>query len=51
MKPFFRPVCLAGALSLTVATGQAQAAATILLWPIDPWLAADANATELWIQN
>jgi len=51
MKPFFRPVCLAGALSMTVATGQVQAAATILLWPIDPWLAADANATELWIQN
>ncbi len=36
---------------MAVATGQAQAAATILLWPIDPWLAADANATELWIQN
>jgi fimbrial chaperone protein len=50
MKPFFRPVCLAGALGMAVA-GQAQAAATILLWPIDPWLAADANATELWIQN
>lgn len=51
MKPFFRPVCLAGALSMTVATGQVQAAGTILLWPIDPWLPADANATELWIQN
>lgn len=51
MKPVFRPVCLAGALGMAVATGQAQAAATILLWPIDPWLAADANATELWIQN
>ena len=50
MKPVFRPVCLAGALGMAVA-GQAQAAATILLWPIDPWLAADANATELWIQN
>jgi len=22
-----------------------------LLWPIDPWLGADTNATELWIQN
>ena len=29
----------------------AQAAATILLWPIDPWLSAEARATELWIQN
>ncbi|OZU99357.1 sigma-fimbriae chaperone protein [Enterobacter cloacae] len=50
MKPFFRRFGLAGALFLT-ATGQVQAAATILLWPIDPWLAADAKATELWIQN
>lgn len=40
---------LAGAL--TVAMGNAHAAATILLWPIDPWLSADSNATELWIQN
>ncbi|MCG0454565.1 molecular chaperone [Enterobacter cloacae complex sp. ECC445] len=51
MKPFFRQLCLAGVLSGVAATGEAQAAATILLWPIDPWLAADANATELWIQN
>ncbi|MGG5837548.1 fimbrial biogenesis chaperone [Huaxiibacter chinensis] len=28
-----------------------NAAATILLWPIDPWLSADTKATELWIQN
>ncbi|WP_342324870.1 molecular chaperone [Kosakonia sp. BYX6] len=40
---------LAGALTLTA--GKAQAAATILLWPIDPWLGATTNATELWIQN
>ncbi|MCA2025119.1 molecular chaperone [Enterobacter sp. K16B] len=50
MKPFFRRFGLAGAWVLAAA-GQAQAAATILLWPIDPWLAADAKATELWIQN
>ncbi|MBO2915674.1 fimbrial biogenesis chaperone [Enterobacter sichuanensis] len=50
MKPFFRRFGLAGAWVLAV-TGQVQAAATILLWPIDPWLAADAKATELWIQN
>lgn len=30
---------------------QASAAATILLWPIDPWLGAEMNATELWIEN
>ncbi|EHN8829769.1 TPA: molecular chaperone [Enterobacter bugandensis] len=51
MKPFIRHLCLAGVLSGVAAAGQVQAAATILLWPIDPWLAADANATELWIQN
>jgi fimbrial chaperone protein len=34
-----------------VATGRADAAATILLWPIDPWLSAETKATELWIQN
>ncbi len=50
MKPFFRRFGLAGAWVLAV-TGQVQAAATILLWPIEPWLAADAKATELWIQN
>ena len=50
MKPFFRRFGLAGAWVLA-ATGQVQAAATILLWPIEPWLAADAKATELCIQN
>ncbi|QNQ20804.1 molecular chaperone [Kosakonia sp. SMBL-WEM22] len=40
---------LAGAL--TLAAGNAQAAATILLWPIDPWLDEATKATELWIQN
>ncbi|MGK9173072.1 molecular chaperone [Yokenella regensburgei] len=37
--------------SLSIATGEAKAAATILLWPIDPWLGAETKATELWIQN
>lgn len=36
---------------LASAAQPAQAAATILLWAIDPWLAADTKATELWIQN
>ncbi|MFS9772471.1 molecular chaperone [Enterobacter chuandaensis] len=51
MKPFIRRLCLAGVLAGIAASGQAQAAATILLWPIDPWLDVDARATELWIQN
>ena len=37
--------------ALSFSAPQAQAAASILLWPIDPWLAADTPATELWIQN
>jgi len=36
---------------LAMMSGRANAAATILLWPIDPWLSADTKATELWIQN
>lgn len=49
MKPLFRRICLASMLG--VSAGQAHAAATILLWPIDPWLSAETKATELWIQN
>lgn len=37
--------------SLSMAAQEAKAAATILLWPIDPWLGHETNATELWIQN
>lgn len=52
MTAYFRRICLGSLLGvMAVAAGQVQAAATILLWPIDPWLAADAKATELWIQN
>lgn len=38
-------------LLMTIVSPGAKSAATILLWPIDPWLAAETNATELWIQN
>jgi fimbrial chaperone protein len=52
MQPLFRHLCLVSLLGVTAtATSQAQAAATILLWPIDPWLSAETKATELWIQN
>jgi fimbrial chaperone protein len=37
--------------SLSMAAGNANAAATILLWPIDPWMGPETKATELWIQN
>jgi len=37
--------------SLGMAAGDVKAAATILLWPIDPWLGPETKATELWIQN
>ncbi|POT59375.1 molecular chaperone [Citrobacter amalonaticus] len=47
MMSSFALLTLAGTL---FSTG-AQGAATVLLWPIDPWLAADSHATELWIQN
>ncbi|NUW58333.1 fimbrial biogenesis chaperone [Cronobacter muytjensii] len=32
-------------------TGSAWAAGNMLIWPIDPYLAPDDNAAELWIQN
>ena len=41
----------AAVLAWGLSMGTAYAAATILLWPIDPWLSADRNATELWIEN
>lgn len=52
MQPLFGRICLVSMLGVTaVAASQAHAAATILLWPIDPWLSAETKATELWIQN
>lgn len=38
-------------LNALLVTPGAQSAATVLLWPIDPILTADKNATELWIEN
>lgn len=32
-------------------SGVAHSASNVLIWPIDPFLAPDAKATELWIQN
>lgn len=52
MKASFWQVCVLGACCASGAMApQARAAATILLWPIDPWLSADTKATELWVQN
>lgn len=41
----------AGAALGLLAAWQAGAASNVLIWPIDPFLAADAKAAELWIQN
>ncbi|MFK3661059.1 molecular chaperone [Scandinavium sp. NPDC088450] len=41
-QTFFCAICFAP---------QAHSAATVLIWPIDPILTADKNATELWIEN
>ncbi|MDN6073201.1 MAG: fimbria/pilus periplasmic chaperone, partial [Enterobacterales bacterium] len=35
----------------TVATINANAATNMLIWPIDPALGANDNATELWLEN
>ena len=47
----FRARWLIAGWALALIAGGANAAATILLWPIDPWLSPDTKATELWIQN
>ncbi|WP_373327987.1 fimbrial biogenesis chaperone [Cronobacter turicensis] len=39
------------AAAFWLATGSAWAAGNMLIWPIDPYLAADDSAAELWIQN
>lgn len=39
------------ALLLLAGSGLAQGASNVLIWPIDPFMAPDARATELWIQN
>ncbi|WP_105659415.1 fimbrial biogenesis chaperone [Cronobacter dublinensis] len=44
-----RPSGLAAAFWLTA--GSAWAAGNMLIWPIDPYLAPDDKAAELWIQN
>lgn len=41
----------AAVLTCGLLAGTVHAAATVLLWPIDPWLGAERNATELWIEN
>lgn len=38
-------------LLLLSGSGFAYGASNVLIWPIDPFLAPDARATELWIQN
>jgi fimbrial chaperone protein len=44
------PATLLLAASL-LGAGKTEAAATILIWPIDPWLSVERHATELWIEN
>jgi len=51
MKAFAAGRSLALLMALGVTAPAAQGAASILLWPIDPWLSADTKATELWVQN
>jgi fimbrial chaperone protein len=45
---FLAPACLS---AFCLFSSGVQAAATVLIWPIDPFLTADKKATELWIEN
>lgn len=49
MKPWL--LCKSLIVAAFLASTQALAAGNILIWPIDPYLDAQAKAAELWIQN
>ncbi|MFP2421143.1 molecular chaperone [Pseudescherichia vulneris] len=42
---------LASWSAICLLSSEVHAAATVLIWPIDPVLTADKKATELWIEN
>ena len=44
-------IALACLTSFSFIAPAAHSAATVLIWPIDPILTADKNATALWIEN
>ncbi|HEY2452161.1 MAG TPA: molecular chaperone [Scandinavium sp.] len=47
-----RALTVLACLSATfLSASGAHGAATVLIWPIDPFLTADKKATELWIEN
>lgn len=45
------PVCLAGALTALCVSSTAFAAASILVWPIDPVIEHDEAGTAIWLEN
>lgn len=43
---------VAGFIGLVaLGAGQVQAASSVLIWPIDPVLEADQQASALWLEN
>lgn len=40
-----------GLLAMVLLSGSAQAASSVLIWPIDPVLEADQQASALWLEN
>lgn len=48
LSRFLAPACLS---AFCLFSSGVQAAATVLIWPIDPFVTADKKATELWIEN
>ena len=47
----YRVVGHAGLALLLLAAVEAQAASSVLIWPIDPVLEADQQASALWLEN
>ena len=46
-----RPSVASAALLALLATSPVQAASSVLIWPIDPVLEADQQASALWLEN
>ncbi|AHL75369.1 molecular chaperone [Stutzerimonas stutzeri] len=46
-----RPFRLAAIALLTTCSAMAEAASSVLIWPINPTIEADASAAALWLEN
>ncbi|KVE29281.1 molecular chaperone [Burkholderia singularis] len=48
---FLRRAALCAAMAMVFTAGHAYAAASVMIWPIDPVIDSDQNAAALWLEN